>query len=175
MHCIPCNHKHLRSIIGFSSRNMFVDPFSISCQLVGVWNHQAPTSIFSTKWHNLPSWVMPLRVYWYVELGFYINQENATKLWRRLVQNVAIFFKGLFYIQWVDSKIWPMVCVVRDVKKGDEDLKGLDMFVVDGSGVHRLWVVCNVVCDDKVTKKSKIKSMCKVGLHSFYFNLCGVV
>jgi len=38
----------------------------------------------------------------------------------------------------VDSKIWPMVCVVRDIEKGDEDLNGLDMFVVLGSGVHRL-------------------------------------
>jgi hypothetical protein len=54
-------------------------------------------------------------------------------------------------------------------------LKGLDMFVVDGSGVGLLWVVCNVVGDDKVTKELKTKLMCKVGLHSFYFNLCGVV
>jgi hypothetical protein len=38
----------------------------------------------------------------------------------------------------VDSKIWPMVCVVHDVEKNDENLKGLDIFLVDGNGVHRL-------------------------------------
>jgi len=52
------------------------------------------------------------------------------------------------------------------VEEDDEDLKGLDMFVVDGSGVGHLWVVCSVVCDDKVTKESNTKSVCKVSLHS---------
>jgi hypothetical protein len=34
--------------------------------------------------------------------------------------------------------MWPMVCVVCEVEKNDKNLKGLDIFVMDGNGVYRL-------------------------------------